>query len=79
MTPVFAFYLLFGVFAILPGEFYLRQFERHPESVFKLSKAEGFVAESDAVDLYEQVIPEILRHAGDAPIMPGPIRRNCIS
>lgn len=72
MTPVFAFYLLFGVFAILPGEFYLRQFERHPESVFKLSKAEGFVAESDAVDLYEQVIPEILRHAGDAPIYAGP-------
>lgn len=72
LLPVLAFYVLFGMFAILPGTFYLSWFDNRPEAAFTLPVAAGFIGEKDTVELYERAVPEVLRHAGNAPIYAGP-------
>lgn len=72
LLPVLAFYLLFGMFAILPREFHLSHFLTRPEAVFTLPRAAGFIGDKDTVELYERAVPEVLRHAGNAPIYAGP-------
>ena len=72
LFPVFIFYLLFGIFCLLPGQFYLWQFDRHEESTFSLPLASGFTGDKATVELYERAIPEVIRHAGNEPIYAGP-------
>ena len=74
-----AFYLAFGTLAILPGEFYAEQFDRHPETVSTLPRAEGFVGEQRILSLYETAVPVVEKHAGDAPIYAGPDATEFIS
>ena len=72
LLPVLAFYLLFGMFAILPGALYLHDFGSWPKATFTLPVAAGFLGDEDTVELYERAVPEVLRHAGNAPIYAGP-------
>jgi hypothetical protein len=70
LLPVLAFYLLFGVFAI--RDLYLIHFGNWPKTAFTLPVAAGFLGDKDTVELYERAVPEVLRHAGNAPIYAGP-------
>jgi hypothetical protein len=72
MLPVFAFYLLIGLFVILPGQFYRSYFDNRPEAALTLPRARGFIGDRDMVEINERAVNEVLRHAGDAPIYAGP-------
>ena len=72
LAPVLVFYLLFGLFVILPGQFYRSYFDNRPEAALTLPRAQGFIGDQAMVEIYDQAIPEVLRHAGDAPIYAGP-------
>jgi hypothetical protein len=77
LLPVLAFYLLFGVFAILPAGLYRAGHPDWPKAdwpkaAFTLPRAAGFIGDKDYVELYERAVPEVLRHAGNAPIYAGP-------
>lgn len=70
--PVVVFYLLFGILAILPGELYLARFDRPPEARLTLPRAAGLTGQKEIVELYERAVPEVERHAANAPIYAGP-------
>ena len=72
LVPVLVFYLLFGLFVIIPGQFYRSYFDNRPEAALTLPRAQGFIGDKAMVEIYEQAVPEVLRHAGDAPIYAGP-------
>jgi len=73
LLPVLVFFLLFGITAVLPSQLYLSSFARPPtEIAFTMPRASGLVADKKIVDIYEQTVAEILRHAGSAPIYAGP-------
>jgi hypothetical protein len=72
VLPVMLFYLLFGITAVYPAWFYVSRFDRTMESRFTLPRAAGFVGDRNMVHLYEKVVEEVNRHAGNAPIYAGP-------
>jgi hypothetical protein len=72
LVPVFAFYLLFGFLAILPGQFYAEQFDVKPETRSTIPRAAGFIGEKRILSVYEEAAPEVVKHAGSAPIYAGP-------
>jgi hypothetical protein len=72
LLPTFSFYLLFGLFAIFPGQFYAQPFYVQPEIASTIPRAVGFLGERGILEPYERAIPEVLKHAGNAPIFAGP-------
>jgi hypothetical protein len=72
ILPLFVFYFSFGLWMILPAQFYISEFGRPPQAVLDLPRAEGFTADRQTVELYREVVPEIVRHAGGYPIYAGP-------
>lgn len=72
IVPVIAFYLLFAVTAIYPAPLYVSRFAKTRESTFTLPRASGFEGDSRTVDLYQRLVTEVARHAGNAPIYAGP-------
>ncbi len=72
LLPVFGFYLFFGLFVILPGQFYRSYFDNRPEAALTLPRAEGFIGDRDMVEINQRAVAEVLRHAGEAPIYAGP-------
>jgi hypothetical protein len=72
-VPVLLFYLCFGLLAIIPPRIYLSMFgPGGAQETFGLERASGLIGETEVVSTYENVVHQILLHAGDAPIYAGP-------
>jgi hypothetical protein len=73
-VPVGIFYLLFAVLILLPNQIYRRgmSLQTTPAKAFTLLRAAGMKGDAVQVDTYEQVVTEIARHAGTAPVWAGP-------
>jgi len=72
--PVAIFYLLFAALLLLPNQIYRRGMSLHatPAKAFTLQRAAGMKGDAVQVETYQQVVAEIARHAGTAPIWAGP-------
>jgi len=66
--------LLFAALILLPNQIYRRGMSLHttPAKAFTLLRASGMSGDAAQVDTYQQVVAEIARHAGTAPIWAGP-------
>ncbi len=73
-VPVGIFYLLFAAFVLLPNQIYRRgmSLQNTPVKAFALPRATGMKGDAVQVETYQQVVAEIERHAGAAPIWAGP-------
>ncbi|MGA2905990.1 MAG: glycosyltransferase family 39 protein, partial [Candidatus Korobacteraceae bacterium] len=73
-VPVGIFYLLFAAVILLPNQIYRRGMSLHTTraEAFTLPRAAGMKGDAVQVDIYQQVVAEIARHAGTAPVWAGP-------
>jgi hypothetical protein len=73
-VPAGIFYLLFAALVLLPNQIYRRGMSLHttPAKAFTLLRAAGMRGDAVQVETYQQVVAEIARHAGTAPIWAGP-------
>ncbi len=73
-VPVAIFYLLFAALILLPNQIYRRgmSLQATTAEAFTLPRAAGMKGDAVQVETYQQVVAEIARHAGTAPIWAGP-------
>ncbi len=72
LAPLCALYLAFGWSAVLPSTLYLGHFVHLPEKTSAFSRGSGFIGPAAILEPYERAVPEVMKHAGTAPIYAGP-------
>ncbi len=74
LYPLPIAYLLFVIFVVMPNQVYGRGLSLDPvaQKAFSLPRAAGIRGETQTVEMYQQVVKEVSRHAGKAPIWAGP-------
>jgi hypothetical protein len=74
LYPLPIAYLLFVILVVMPNQVYGRGLSLDPvaQKTFVLPRAAGIRGETQTVEIYQQVVTEISKHAGKAPIWAGP-------